>query len=193
MSHSITLAVTLFAILYIFTVTVSEILTIKNVFFENVGNGHRVQHVQWQISTSIKVTIHMFGSPLAVFKILTFQMFDLENLGQGHRAQRSEWCNSVANANLDKSRRTICFYAGSRDRNGYIKVWKVWLWTFWSRSWNAKFAMVPFERKFQPLWNNYWAYFARSHSFPDNSISNFAILKKWIKVTIYNNCNGAIP
>ena len=48
----------------------------ENVYLENLGYGHRVQHSKrhiWQISTSIKVVLEHFSLALTIFEIFTFQ------------------------------------------------------------------------------------------------------------------------
>ena len=65
----------------------SDILILKNIDLDNLGQDHGVQHsndiIRWQMSMSIEVRIRIVAPALNVSAIVIFRMFDHENLSQG--------------------------------------------------------------------------------------------------------------
>ena len=86
--------------LFTLSLTISEILRFEMFDLENVGQGHLVQHSQWNHLVA-NINFYKSQSPhftlvLDVFEILRFEMFDIANIGQGHRVQHGQRCSSMA-------------------------------------------------------------------------------------------------
>ena len=74
-------------------------LTFKNVYLENLSQGHVEQHAQCFHSMAninvYKSCVRYCCANSRRFQDVNVQMFDLENLGQGHRLQRWRMSSSI--------------------------------------------------------------------------------------------------